>query len=129
MGRPPGHQIRKRCLKNGTAATGNLDRGTRGVDARLHTLVCRAQLLSCPILFFNIIPISIPEIEKQTSESEFLSQIRAYNASEYDGLTEFDEEKESPSDCSGAQTDFDQLITDLEETYEGFVQELNDLTK
>jgi len=47
-GPPPGPPNKENVPKNGTAATGDFDRGTREVDARLHALVCEAQLLSCP---------------------------------------------------------------------------------
>jgi hypothetical protein len=47
-GPPPGPLNMPKVSENGISVTGNLERGTREEDARLHTLVCEAQLLSCP---------------------------------------------------------------------------------
>ena len=46
-GPPPGPLNMPKVSENGISVTGNLERGTREEDARLHTLVCEVQLLSC----------------------------------------------------------------------------------
>jgi hypothetical protein len=47
-GPPLGPLDKKTVPETDTKATGNLEKRTRELDARLHTLVCEAQLLSCP---------------------------------------------------------------------------------